>query len=196
MAKTLRAWEPYEFCLRAFYKLHECHDFRTFIDWDIYWLSAISSVRAIWHVLSEQDLKGSKLRRKIFAEYSKENANWEILQSFVRNQRDRTLKKWKWDVVEQEFMLGGRHTNEFIPTHTALVFGYPNPEKQEVEVDERLQGEDPLRLLGIALDFLHRDLSMIEIALIKNIDNPFSGGVSEQEYGNSSFFGSAPNYYR
>jgi len=37
---------------------------------------------------------------------------------------------------------------------------------------------------------------MIEIALIKNIDNPFSGGVSEQEYGNSSFFGSAPNYYR
>jgi hypothetical protein len=196
MKKSLKAWEPFDFSLRCFYELHICSDFRSFPNWDIYWLSAITSVRSIWHVLSEQDLKGDPLRHSIFMDYRDKNASWEILQSFARNQRDRTIKRWDWDVMEQEFMTGKRRDEEFAADHTSIIFSYSTPDRPVVNVDENLQGEDPIRLLGIALDFLHRDLSYIEIALNKNILRPFSGGVSERQYSEAPFFEDAPNYYR
>ena len=129
-------------------------------------------------------------------DYKDKNASWEILQSFARNQRDRTIKRWDWDVIEQEFMTGKRRDEEFVLDHTSIIFAYPTPDRPVVNADENLQGEDPIRLLGIALDFLHRDLSYIEIALNKNILRPFSGGVTERQYSEAPFFEDAPNYYR
>ncbi len=182
--------------MKGFYKLHNTRDMNDFADWDIYWLASITSIRAIWHVLSEQDLKNSVIKKKLLAEYKQKRAGYDIFQGFVRNQRDRTIKKWTWDIIAQDFMVGGKRGDPFLATHKSLVFKYPNPTQQNVDVDKDLQGEDPIRLLGLALEFLYEDLWLMEIALDHHCSESFDSDRFKKIYYESGLVEKAPKYYR
>jgi hypothetical protein len=93
-------------------------------------------------------------------------------------------------------MTGHRKDGRFVPDHQALVFKYPLSPEENVEVHESLQGEDPIRLLGIALQSLHEHLSMIEIALQQGRFEGFRDDELRKAYSYSTFFSEEPSYYR
>lgn len=196
MQKTLKAWKAYELGLKCCNKLDGVSDISQFPDWDVYWLSAISSVRAVWHILTEQDLIGSDLRTSIKLAYKEDQSADPIFHDFVRNQRNRTVKSWTWDIISQDFMSGGKRGQKFVPTHKSLVFEYPNPDKPMVDVDENLQGEDPIRLLYISLERIHEYLSKIELSTALGVFNGFYEDKLVKAYYKSDFFDEAPKYYR
>ena len=196
MIKTLEAWEPYRISLLAFYFLHNLESPGDHKHREIYWVAAITSARAVYHVLVEQDLKGSELKRKINNSYKARASESLVLQSFVRDQRDRTIKRWIFDLEPMPVMVGKPRGTPFKETHKDLVFKYPNPERAEHDVDEKLQGEDAIRLLGIALDELHMNLAVVEIALAESIERPFEGTRPHSLYNLSEFLDDGPRYYR
>lgn len=195
LAKTLNAWRPYVLALKSFYKLHNLDSPGAFEDWDIYWLAALTATRSVWDTV-QKDLKGSPLRQSIFEDYNNGPAKWEIHQSFTREQRHKTLHEWTWDIVPNETTGYKWLEGKFVGNFTNLVFKYPTTPDETCNVHEDLQGDDPLRLLGIALTFLHRDLSVIELAIKSEIFNPFSQGNSEKLYVESGLISQAPDYYR
>lgn len=201
MEKTLKAWRPYDLGLKCCNKLDSFSDIGQFADWDVYWLSAISSVRAVWHILNKQDLIGTDLKLSIKSAYNESQSADPIFQEFVRNQRNRTLKDWIWDVISQDFMSGNFLSDapseeKFSPTHKSLVFEYSNPEKPVVNVDENLQGEDPIRLLYISLERIYEYLSKIEISIATGTFKGFYDRDLSDAYHNSILFEQAPKYYR
>ena len=193
--KTLNAWKPYNLALKSFYKLHDVDSPGAFEDWDIYWLAALTATRSVWDTV-KKDLKGSPLEQSIFVDYNNGPAKSETHQTFTRGQRNKTLHEWVWDIVPNETTaykwLGGKSVGSF----KGLVFKYPTTPNETCDVHENLQGDDPLRLLGIALTFLHRDLSVIEVAIKNEIFKPFSKENSEKLYADSGLIGQAPDYYR
>lgn len=196
MEKTLRAWRNYELAERCFYKLHKLDSPGEFEDWDVYWTAAITSCRTIWYVLREQDLVGSNLRKLISKDYDKWAAKSNLLQSFVREQRNRTTKKGFLDITEIDVMVGQPRGTPFHATHKDLIFTYSTPKKPALDVPENLQGEDPIRLLGLAIRELHEDLSVIEVSIIRKYDTPFSTMDRSRIYSESEFFSEYPDFYR
>lgn len=194
--ETLKAWEPYKFALRCFYKLHNLNSPGDFEDWDIYWLSGLTATRAIWDTLKRELEKTSALENNIWENYNKGPAKWKVHQSFTKAQRHQTLHEWVWDIIAIEVSSHKWIGGEFLGTSRDLVFRYPTAIDNAEGVDEELQGEDPIRLLGIALNFQHENLCLIESALEQKIHNPFDIKNMHQLYCDSPFFDSAPNYYR
>ncbi len=193
----LKSWDPLNLSRTCFFKLHEVKDFEDFSDWKIYWIAGITSLRSVWHVLAQQDSKHSELTKSIINDYNNGPANWEIFQSFVRNQRNRTIKQWKWDIVPIEVSARKWLGGEFLGEFTDLVFNYPKFDGDNCTVPKDLQGEDPIRLLGIAIKFLHKDLSIIELAIKSKNSQPFSENrISETEYAQSAYSKDEPHFYR
>lgn len=193
--ETLNAWKPYYIALRAFYKLHKLDSPGDFEDWDIFWLAAITSTRAVWHRLNK-DISKHPIGKDILKDYNSGPANWEIYQEFTKGQRDRTLKDWTWDIVTNPVSSHKFLTGEYLGKSNELVFKYLPEHDGLDDVPESLQGEDPLRLLGIALQFLHRDLSVIEVSLKREIKFPFTKANYEKLYSESEFFSQYPDFYR
>lgn len=196
MEKTLIAWRPYELAERCFSKLHKLDSPGDFEDWDIYWTAAITSCRTIWHVLRERDLVGCNLRKSISKDYDKRAARSNLLQKFVRDQRDRTIKRGFLDVTEIDVMVGQPRGTPFHATHKDLIFTYSTPKEPEVDAPENLQGEDPIRLLGFAIRELHEDLSVIEVSILREFRTPFSTMDTNQIYSESDFFSEYPDFNR
>ncbi len=193
--ETLKAWKPYHIALRAFYKLHNLDSPGDFEDWDIYWLAAITATRAVWHRLNK-DISKHPIGKDILKDYNSGPATWKVYQEFTKGQRDRTLKNWLWDIATNEVTLNRFLSSEHLGKLNTLVFRYWPDENGKNDVPEGLQGEDPLRLLGIALRFLHRDLSVIEESLKRGIKFPFSETDYEKMYVESNFFNQYPDFYR
>ena len=194
--KTLRAWQAYDFAQRCFNKLNELKSPGDFEDWDIYWLSGLSATRSIWDTLKKELDSDEHLKQSIWIDYNEGPATWEVHQSFTRAQRHQTLHEWIWDIIvidttSNDWLGGG-----FISQQRDLVFRYPTPIDSAQGVDERLQGEDPIRLLGIALQFQHENLSIIEMALLQKIGKPFTISDTEKLYSESPFFNDSPKFYR
>jgi len=194
--KTLRAWKPYEFALRCFYKLHKLDSPGDFEDWDIYWLAGLSATRSIWDTLKKDLQKNGTLKNSVWENYNGGPATWEVHQSFTRAQRHQTLHEWIWDIISIEVSSHRWIGGEFLGTSRKLVFRYPTPIDDAEGVDERLQGDDPIRLLGLALQFQHENLSIIEMALEQEILQPFSVRSTCKLYSESPFFDGAPKFYR
>ena len=93
-------------------------------------------------------------------------------------------------------MVGKPKGAPFVPTHKDLMFDYPNPDRPKVNVSEDLQGEDALRLFGIAICELFENLVVIEEAIIHAIYKPFSERTLADIVSGSELCKEYPNFYR
>jgi hypothetical protein len=180
--ERLNARAPYDLAVRIGARLCPLDSPGDFEDWDIYWLAGVTALRSIWHCLKEQDRTRSDLLRAIFDDFNE--AKWggksPILEEFVRSGRDKTIKRWDWDIAVQTVSY-----RRLIEPDTALVSS-----KELLWQND----EDALRLYEIALVEWHRSLCIIEQANKEGIEKPFStGGYNKELLGRSRYADTLPH---
>jgi hypothetical protein len=185
-AYSLKARKPYLVAERVLRAFNEYDDIALMPDWDIYWLAGISSLRAIWHCLKEEDSKISASTSKNYKDFDR--VGWgsktNLLYDFVRTERDRAIKSWSSDV-----RLNRVHSY-------VLINGVKTPSNYRHELVWQ-DDEDALRLFELALDRWHQFLCVFEQALLEDKGNAFQT-LSEMEsvLSRSNYFETAPTLFR
>lgn len=180
--EQLKAREPYSLSVRVGNCLCALESPGDFEGWDIYWLAGVTALRSVWHCLWEQDRKQSDLLRAIIDDFN--SVEWgaksRILQEFVRKERDKTVKRWDWDVAV-----------------TTITYRHPSKSGPNLVSGTELlwrNDEDALRLFEIALIDWHRSLCIIEQANKERIASPFSeGGYNKELLERSNFVETLPH---
>tara|TARA_A100001391_G_scaffold102201_1_gene68039 strand:- start:105 stop:611 length:507 start_codon:yes stop_codon:yes gene_type:complete len=101
--KTLKAWEPFSDCvsiLFTFQKLDVADGDDELRDWRIFWVSGITLLRAVGHVLAKVDKHKSAQHKEVI------DRNWEtfrseesenvVLWKFIEKERNNLIKTYSW----------------------------------------------------------------------------------------------------
>jgi len=125
--------------------------------WRVFWVAAVTLIRAVGHVLKKVDGKDKKIKRSANAAFQKwksENPEHQIFREFIERERNNLLKEYESDVyplaeihlaVEGERELYTIDENIFRPL-----------------LDDAWAGEDARDILTEAIEWWARQLDAID----------------------------------
>ena len=165
--------------LAAALVLHDCHfaleqisvEFLTGPQWRVLWLGAVSSFRAVWHVLTKVDAKDanhSESLRQAIASWSRAlgakkeasgnspSGRGESIFFWLTGERDMYLKEYVSQVT-QEFTM--RHAD-----CSTFRVGQPLSSVEAISFSINsgpFQGEDPRKIYAEAIEWFEKELALI-----------------------------------
>ena len=182
----LHAWGPWLECLEAFRYLSSLQSPAGFQHWRIYWVGSLTLLKTVRDVLEQVDRKRSKHHAKAIHDFVKDlvtnRKNYPIYWDFVCHERDNVVHEFElaaasYPVTNYTMMDRGLSYQELVKKYG---------ERKMITWGD--DGEDGLRLFGIALEWWEINLRVIEQAVRERESLPFSSGYGRRDdLANASF---------
>jgi hypothetical protein len=183
---ALHAWAPWLECLKAYRYLASLESPGAHEHWRIYWAGTLTLLKTVRDTLERVDRKQSKHHATAIHDFLKDlatnKANYPIYWDFICHERDNLVHEFELAAIEcpvTNYTMADRELS-----YQDLVKKYG--ERKIITWGE--EGEDGLRLLGIALEWWEINLRIIEQAVREKEHFPFSSGYQRRgKLANASF---------